>query len=198
MPEIPMTSFVDFVLANGPTRLTRVRAIKLQLSEEYAPAKDFYKGIREGIIEFHQAGHTKAFLDGVVQEAHDRKTAHYQEIVKGYRKFLRRNQVTPFNSRSAVWNYRNLDVLANPELGLKFYGSPRLVKLYFKTERLSQRRVEVVLHLMRNALGTKRTGVALLDTRQGKLYTPTKQAPDMEAYLIGEAAAFIEMWRRVA
>ena len=54
MPEISLTSFVDFVLAGGTTRLRRVREIKRQIKEGYSPATDFYKGIREGIVELHR------------------------------------------------------------------------------------------------------------------------------------------------
>jgi len=52
MPEISLTSFVDFVLAGGTTRLRRVREIKRQINEGYSPATDFYKAIREGIVSF--------------------------------------------------------------------------------------------------------------------------------------------------
>ena len=196
MPEIPMVSFVDFVLANGPARLTRVRAIKEQLKEGYSPATDFYKGIREAIVDFHEQELPLSYLDQVVRHAHSRKRGHYSAILKGYRKFLRGKQIEAFRPRSASWSYRNLTVSVNPELGIRVDGSAHLVKLYFKTERLSQRRVEVVLHLMRRALVSRRGTSALLETREGKLYTSRARSTDMEAFLIGEAAAFSEMWRR--
>ena len=196
MPEIRMVSFVDFVLANGPTRLTRVRVIKEQMEEEYSPATDFYKGIREAIVDFHEQGLPLAYFNQVIQLAHSRKQAHYSAILKGYRKFLRSKQIETFSPHSASWSYRNLTVSVNPELGLKVDGSAHLVKLYFKSERLSQRRVEVVLHLMRRALGSQRRTAALLDTREGRMYTSKAKSDDMEAFLIGEAAAFREMWQR--
>lgn len=195
MPEIPMTSFVDFVLANGPARLTRVRNVKRQMEEGYSPATDFYKGVREGIVDLHEGGLPQSYLDQVVRWAHAKKQAHYSEIVAGYKKFLRRKNVVSFKTRSASWTFRTLTVHANPDLGLKIDGSSHLVKLYFKSEKLSQRRVEVVLHLMRRGLASRR--VALLDTRRGRLYSPSARRADMDAFLSGEAAAFIEMWRGI-
>ena len=199
MIEISLTSFVDFVLATGTTRIGRVRDIKRQIEEGYSPATDFYKGIREGIVECHREGRDLASLDRVVAQAHERKRAHYAEIAGGYRRFLKGRKVGSFDVPWGKWSYGELSVAVNPEIGLKLGGTPHAVKLYFKRDPVSQRRVEVVLYLMEEALGhsLRKKHVGVLDVRRGRLYSPKAVSPDLGALLAGEGAAFAEMWRRV-
>lgn len=197
MPAISLTKFVDFLVADGTTRLRRVQETKQQQDEDYSPATDYYKGSREGIVEFHRDNLRPAFLDGVAARAHAKKTLHYSTIVKGYKAFLRKKQITSFDARKGEWSHGNLTVTINPELGLKIDGAPHLVKLYFKKTVLSQRRVEVVLRLMERSLASSRVRVGILDARMGKLYTPRELPPELDAFLAGEAAAFVEMWNLI-
>jgi len=199
MPEISLTSFVDFVLASGTTRIRRVREIKRQIEEGYSPATDFCKGIRERIVECHREGSDLALLDRVVAQAHERKRLHYQEIAGGYRQFLKGKSVESFDPPWGEWSYGDLRVTINPELGLDVGGVPHVVKLYFKADPVSRRRVQVVLHLMQDALGrsVRKKQVGVLDIRRAKLHSAKALPSDLGALLAGEAAAFIEMWRRV-
>ena len=48
--EISITTFVNFVLANGPRRLTEVKRAKALYDADYSPARDFYKPLREIIV----------------------------------------------------------------------------------------------------------------------------------------------------
>lgn len=52
--EISLTDFVDFVCKSGTAKLTKVRQIKER--DDYSPKTDFYKALREGVIENHETG----------------------------------------------------------------------------------------------------------------------------------------------
>lgn len=47
--EISLTDFVDFVCKSGSAKLTQVKKVKYR--DDYSPATDFYKALREGIIQ---------------------------------------------------------------------------------------------------------------------------------------------------
>jgi hypothetical protein len=72
MPEISLTDFVDFVVRSGPAKVTKVREIRER--GPYAPALDFWKPLREGIVSFHAAGSTdKRELDRILRGITDPK-----------------------------------------------------------------------------------------------------------------------------
>jgi len=56
MPEISLTKFVDFVIKSGTPKMTQVRAIKKRRVDGYDPSHDYYRKLRDGIVELHQQG----------------------------------------------------------------------------------------------------------------------------------------------
>lgn len=85
MPKIniSMTPFVDFVVASGTPKLTAVKKAKAQYQSEYDPATDFYKPLRECIIDAAQQNlNGKETLDSVrsiLVNLSARKSESYQE-----------------------------------------------------------------------------------------------------------------------
>jgi hypothetical protein len=194
MLEIPIISFVDFVMATGPARLTKVKEIK-ELLGEYEPYKDFYKDIREAIVADHRNG-VGGHVESVLAVCPASKEEHFQEIAKGYRRFLRKAVGVRASGSAASWSYKDLTVAVNPELAVGFRGQSHLVKLYFKKVPLAQRRVDVALYLMQRSLGAKSDRrIALLDTRRARLYVASSSPRNLEPLLRGEAMAFLEMWQ---
>jgi hypothetical protein len=56
MPNITLTTFLDFVAATGTARVRRVRNAKEIYGQAYEPAHDFYKQLRERIEECFDGG----------------------------------------------------------------------------------------------------------------------------------------------
>ena len=194
MPEISLTSFTDYVLANGPSKLTRVGTIMDQLADEYSPARDHYRGVREGIIAHHDG--KKDALDKCVAVADKRRVASYTAVVASYKAFLRRNPPSDAGiGRTGYWEHGDLTVRVNPEIRLELPDGDYFIKLYFKAEKVSKPRADVILHLMKTMLPSRRTSVAVLDVREGRLFPYRSPKINMGAYLAGEAAGFSEMWR---
>lgn len=193
MPEIYLTDFVDFVIRAGTPKLTKVREIKTR--PEYSPAVDFWKPLREALVEFHKNG--KPFDDLAGTIADPKKLRRYPDAIRAYRKFTRNKQIAWFEPPSGVWIAPDLRVKVNPELGLRLNGQDFIVKLYFKDEVLTQRRLAVVLQMMKACLGAK-SGllgiVAVFDVSKSRMLPLDPSAPDITPLLIGEAASFVAMW----
>lgn len=86
MRPISLTEFVDIVSASGTPKATKVQ--NLLDCPEYDPAADFYKKIRDIIIEAHKTNKGKEYIDGVMAETSNAiKTAIYPSIISGYKKW---------------------------------------------------------------------------------------------------------------
>jgi len=198
MIEITLTQFVDFVLKSGSPKLTVVRHVKKQHGEGYSPQTDFYKPIRDALVELHRAGQPLTTLEQVLRGLTDKKkqTA-YPVLVRGYKKFAARRALEWFGPPRKAWVVDDLSVSLNPELGLKIGGSPHLVKLYFKDGEPGKRQVEAMLHLLQSELRPKTGGVrvGLLDVRRGKLILPTDYDPAYLTLMEGEARSFASIYR---
>jgi hypothetical protein len=199
MIEIMLVDFVDFIVTAGPPQLTKVRDVKHR--GEYAPAKDFWKRLREAIQAMHRDGLGKAHLDHTLAELTDQKKEKlYPIAISGYRRFLGRKQITWFDPPGAEWAEGELSVRINPELGLCINGVRYVIKLYFKKAPISKNRVECALHLMH--VGLPAVGepyqVAIVDVPNGKLIVRSDNAPDLTPLLRGEAAAFVGIWNALA
>jgi hypothetical protein len=200
IPPISLTTFVDFVLASGTPRLTCIRNAKAMYSTEYHPPFDFYKQLREFIIEMHSAGKPASALDRfVVSNANAKKAATYRECVASYKKLMGSRPIEWTGSEAAKWEIGDLSVKVNPELGLRIDGVNHVVKLYFKQPQPSKLRLETMLHLLEKVLpkNNKPAIPAILDVPRGKLIVPTVRVNGLDALLAGEAAAFVAMWRAV-
>jgi len=200
MPTISLTHFVDFVSKAGTPKLTVVKNAKQQLAEEYDPATDFYKALRDGIISVHRKGLPKAALDGLLHGLTDKKKiTGYPPLVTGYKKFLGKKQIAWFAPPHDDWSHDGLTVSVNPELGLTINGTHHVVKLYFKAEKLTKLRTEIVTQLMEVVLGNckKPLAFAILDVRNAKLFLSSGVNAGLIALLQGEAASFAQIFASV-
>ncbi|MNX17153.1 hypothetical protein D3C86_470310 [compost metagenome] len=196
MISVSLTTFVDFVSKAGTPKFTVVR--KWKNKEPYSPATDFYKKVRDEIVDIHENARPVSELDRLLSDLRDnRRLENYPEVIYGYKRWLGRKQPSWFPPPAATWNYEDLGIQVNPELGLEIDGQPHLIKLYFKSEPLTKNRVELITHLMSVACTEKlptncRMGV--LDVRQSKLITPTVPVSGLTAQLQAEASYWLAAW----
>jgi len=201
MPTISLTSFVDFVTKSGRPKLTAVRSTKKQMDEGYGPEKDFYKRIREAIIEMHQTAgsisRVSAILPGLT---HKSKVNLYPKLVEGYKKWRSRRGAEWFDPPSTIWSSGGLNVRVNPELGLKIKGTPHLIKLYFKEAELAKNKIDIVTHLMAVACASRAPDdcvMGVLDVRRSKLIKPTVPIEGLDIMLDSEAAYWVTAWNKL-
>jgi len=192
-----MTTFVDFVIARGTARITRVRKAKEQYGEDYSPARDFYKRIREAIIDVHYGNQPLSSLDVVANQAGERKVELYKECAAGYKRWHGKKTVRAIPVRSYLWRHSDLEVNVNPELRLSVDGTEYLVKLYFKKGNPSKSLLQAALHLLslHPVCSDGTTLPAILDVQAGRLKTQQQAPAGLGALLAGDAVAFAAMWK---
>ena len=148
MIKISLTDFVDFVISSGTPKLTKVRQLKKR--GEYRPAFDYWKNLRDKIIDFHKRNKIdKKKLDEVLESIdNEKKVDGYKECLKGYKRFLGTKRYKWFDPPYKTWGPKGLLIKINPELGLRLGKEYFIIKLYFKAEALSQRKIDIILVLL--------------------------------------------------
>ncbi len=195
MDKISMTYFVDFVLKAGTPKLTGVREFKERKDELFT---DFYRQIREAIVDMHRGNKSDKVLDDfLAAQTDERRRRIYPGIAAGYRKFLASSAMKWFDPPVGTCRLGDLEVNVNPEIGLVIDGKPHLIKMYFRGEPLSAKRLTVILNLLTSGLdGVAAPGTvyAVLDVRKAKLHTFKAPNPRLSLLLRGEAASFATIY----
>lgn len=196
MINISLTDFIDYVSKVGASKFTLVN--KIHSREEYQPAFDFWKILREGIIDLHQNDKDKSELDKILNGLTDKKKINrYPALVDSYKSFLGRKKIEWFEPPFKDWKTNDLRVKLNPELGLEINEKLYVIKLYFKSDSLSQLKADLILLLMNNKLKKgdyKEVTFAVLDVERKKLFEKTKLKKAHLPLLEGEALSFINIW----
>ena len=200
-PEITLTTFIDFVNKSGNAKFSVVKDQKKN-QDEYSPAMDFYKALREGIIEIHEENLDKSALDNIVTDVTDKKKKpHYKIAVDSYKKFWEKNKLSWFKPVSYNWKVGDLTIKINPELGLEFNSSFLIIKLYFKDDALTKPRATQILSLLesklRNKVKEEEVLFAVLDVKKGKIFINNKKDTSLMPLIEGEAASFATIWKAI-
>jgi len=199
MPSLSLTDLVDVVSKAGTPKATKVAEIKNR--RPYQPATDFYKPFRDGLIDIHQKGKDKKGLLDLQNSLTDpKKIANYPDAIDGYRKWWGRKTITWFEPPRNIYGHAGIDVAVNPELGLVVDGKRLVIKLYLKADPLTKLRVDLITVLMEVALRSKCRSddlLALLDVRQGKLFTVAAQLKPTKAVVDAELAYVAALWPSV-
>ena len=196
MIDISLTDFIDYVSKIGTSKFTVVNQIHSR--DEYHPAFDFWKPLREGIIDFHKFDKDKSELDNILNELTDKKKINrYPLLIESYKTFIGRKKIEWFDPPFKEWKTNDLRVRLNPELGLDINGNLYIIKLYFKTDKLSQMKADLILLLMNTKLKKgdfKDATFAVLDVERNKLFEKTKLSKIHLSLLEGEALSFVNIW----
>lgn len=189
MSAISLTTFVDFMNKSGTPKMTVVREWKHR--DEYHPGKDYWKVLRDAIIDMHRKGQAASTLSATPPRDRPSDGANYAETIRAYKKWVGKRALPWFTPPKLTWHSGTVDVLVNPELGLEIDGTKHLVKLYFKADKLPANRAALVLQMIHESIDAKGKTVpvmALLDVRKGKLHTLAAPVKEYGSQLLGEAA----------
>ena len=197
MTTLSLTDFVAVVSRAGSPKQTKVTEIITR--DEYHPATDFYKGIRDRIVETHKANKTR---DAIIQgplTMDTKKTDHYHAIAAGYHGWWGRKELEWFAPPKESLEYMGVTIGIRPELGLNINGVPHVIKLHFKdtstTEpKLLKSQTDIINYLMATHCQDVPEGTqfAVLDVRKKKLM-PHKPGKDFHR-LINAELAYIAQW----
>lgn len=197
MPDISLTSFLDFVAIAGPRRVAAVRACKQASNQPYDPRKDFYKRLREKIVAFErgQIGEA-AFLNVESWGVAEKKTTNLQDAANHYLAWRQTMHGTWIEPRHGSRTFGELRVRINPEVGFRIDDRDVALKLHFKRDQLAASRVPIIQGLMLG-ITLPQQASAILDVRREHMTLSTAVDPDIEILLSAEAAAFMAIWREV-
>lgn len=196
MESISLSYFVDFVLTSGTGKLTSVKQLKQGRDERFS---DFYRPVRESIVDMHTKGLDTIVLDDLLASLVDpRERRIFPKVVNGYKKFLRQGKMTWFEPPMRDYPLGPISVRVNPEIGLLINGRPHAIKLYFRGDPLSPQRILVVNQLLANALSTTWPGTvfSVLDVRRARLY-PYRPKSEVGLLLKAEAASLSSLYSSI-
>lgn len=197
--NITLTDFMDFVNKAGGTKITKVKQLKTR--PEYHPAQDFYKSLREGLIEIHQHNGTKDELLKIVSAlTDDKKKKNYPDMVDGYKRFWGKKNITWFTPPNRIWKLGQVQIKINPELGLIYDGQHFVIKLHLRSDKISKDKVSQVLCLMESQLRKKVADTdifCLLDVKNGKLFRNDSKDTSYMPLLEGEAKSLETLWNGI-
>lgn len=197
-PRLSLTDFVDIALKVGPQKATKISQIKNR--GDYTPAVDYYRKLRNQIIETHQENRSRAHFRRLIFDVPLEKLRNYDIIREGYSKWWGRKELKWFEPATCLYEKHGIEVNINPELGLLINDEPHLIKLYFKSESLSKNKVNITLHLMNislNDMYEEDITMSILDIRNSKLITATHHDPMLDASVDGELAYIAALWASV-
>lgn len=198
MIRLSLTDFVDIISKTGTPKATKVKQVKLR--PDYLPAHDFYKPIREHIIETHKGGKQRKDLDQIVGKISDKKKLQsYPQIISGYKKWWGLKTFEWIEPLRGNYAANGVEIMVNPELGLNIGKTKHFIKLYFKADPLSKFKSAIVTNLMEIQLGPlndQNILMSVLDIRNSKLYTYDGTS-DIKPVVDAELAYISSLWSSI-
>jgi len=203
--DVSLTSFADFVLKAGLSKLTVAQEIRKQYERGYNPAFDYYKKFRDAVRRLHEEGAPISELgDFGASVEEPNKRVNYEILCRGYTKFwsvhLQEHGQQWMAPARGEWGFGRVRVRVTPELAFSDGSTNYLLKMHLKDEPLVRPQVQVILHLMQLALRpqVKRPVVAILDVRRSKLFEATAFNPKWTVVLEAETLSFERMYQQSA
>lgn len=197
MPQISLTDFVDVVSKVGRPKATKVRQVRER--PEYEPAFDFYKALREHLVDNHRSNGGKAAVSDAIKFLTDpKKIKSYPEVLNAYKKWWGRKNLDWFNPPRDVYAANGFDIILNPELGLAINGERHIIKMYLKSDALTTFKTELIIDLLEHQLRSKAAptdNFSVLDVRRSKLFSSGPHAPTSLPIVNAEIAYIASIWQ---
>lgn len=191
--DITFTDFINIVQSPGTTKLSKIRSIKNRV---YSPATDYYKGLREKIIEVLSSNDDVNHITSAIFEAHATRQENYRIIADNMIAWLGKQRgLTWHEPRRAYYRPNKIGIKINPELAFQdASGKVNIIKLHMNKDALSRGKLEVASYLFYIALAPQcpeNTVFSFLDLHQGKLF-PIKKLHDSGATFLDAEISYIE------
>jgi hypothetical protein len=188
MNSISLTDFVDIVSSAGTPKATKVREVRER--EEYHPMRDYYKGMRERIIDAHRNNLSKKSIKVSAFDVAAHKQHNYSVIANAYHGWWGNKNIEWFAPPFTNFESSGVSIRINPEIGLYINSAPHLVKLYFKKEKITKNRIDIITHLLAHCFQENNehdAAMCVLDIRRKKLFTGSL-SPELHPMVVAELA----------
>ena len=196
--QISQSDLLDFALSSGASQQTKVSAIKNR--PPYDPRTDHWKRLRDRITKMHRQDEPSTVLDDLCAIVPDKKKERYRKAVAVYKRFLRGKTLDWFTPVRWVWKHGDLAVSINPELGLYISGTPHVIKLYFREEKLTKDKAAGIIQLMETTLQAFHpagTIFSILDVPNNKLLTNPSLKRSLMPLIRAYAIAFAQLYNEL-
>lgn len=198
MPNIGMNQFIDYMVTSGGKRVQKVREIKQTSNLPYDPAKDYYKKIRDNVRSYEQGNlDEKAFRSVDDWKCDKRKKRTFADSVEqylGWRDTLK-GRALKIPAGTAIFG--ELSIRCSIDLAVKSGQQSKLIKFYFKKERLPANRIPLILALMKAAYPLSSSEVGILDVRRSMFSSTSSASDDLNILLSAESSSFMQIWNAV-
>ena len=204
MPQITLSTFLEFILKPGPRRPAWIRAERKRQTMQ--PPVDYYKEIRERIAALTPTTPpdelARRLLETAEAQPDVHQRGHFREVAEGFARWRRRYRDAQWTTPPVCdWTHESLTVRVHPELGAVLDGVPHLIKLYFLRTRMYKPRSDVITRLLSEACvhcAPPGGVMAALDVRRPLLVTAFDgDAAEMSLILRTEADYFLRLWREL-
>ncbi|MCB6541293.1 hypothetical protein SDC9_134911 [bioreactor metagenome] len=191
--DITFTDFINIVQSPGTTKLSKIRNIKKRV---YSPATDYYKGLREKIIDVLSSSDDINCISDAVSRASVARQANYRIIADNMLAWLGKHRgLIWYDPPKAYYRPNKIGIKIHPELAFEeANGTINVIKLHMNKDALSKGKLEVAAFLFYNELAPKcpqNTVFSFLDLHQGKLF-PIRQLHESGSIFLQAEIAYIE------
>lgn len=172
MKKILYGSFVDYILTRDKSKKRFIKNLKKR--GNYNVAQDFYMPLRTCLIQLCKKNKSIEELDTMYNKlADERKKVNYASVISKIKEFLQNEKYLWVQPDKLQVMYGGLEISVNPELGLKIGDQTHFIKLYFKKDKISRVKVNLLLKIMQDTYRQNKDNiiVSIWDIRNGLLYS---------------------------
>ena len=170
MLKITLTQFIEILTRTAINKAKKVRAVRKQFEEPYAPAVDCYKMLRDVLVRSSDQEELKASLKIYSRKAWDAsRQSRYPVLIAGYLKWLGRKKIEAQRLLPRAYHHGDATLTVNPELRMMINDAPLIVKLYFKESVLQRADAQLVCSVISHVYKEPIT-YAVLDVQRSRLH----------------------------
>lgn len=170
MLKITLTQFIEVLTRTAINKAKKVRAVKKQFEEPYAPNVDCYKMLRDVLVKGRDQKELQASLQIFSKKTWDAsRQSHYPVLIAGYLRWLGRKKIEAQRLVPRAYHRGDVTLTVNPELRMTINGCPLIVKLYFKEPVLQRADAQLVCNVISHVYKEPLT-YAVLDVQRSRLH----------------------------
>jgi hypothetical protein len=195
--RVSLTTFMEFVAANGARKVHIVDEARKTYGDLYEPVKDYWRPVREAICTAHVEGLPLNTLTPGGGPFSAGRQVNYDAAISAYRSWIGKPVLVGGVPPRIAWRSGGLSVFVNPEIDVPIQKRRHLVKLYFGKEPITPTRAEGTLHLLRTVMPAD-AEVGVLDVHRRRICRPrmNRNVEACQAAMEAEARFFVERWNR--
>lgn len=200
MPKITLTALLK--IQNLPYKKREQKIKSIIMRGDYEVVRDYYKQLRETIVRSHKNGESlQANLDDLIENhVCAQKRNSFAQLSAAYLNHIGKLPTEWFSPPSNSCIQDDFEIKVRPNLGLKIFDDPYLVKFYFDQEPLKEEAARLSLLVMEKALRSNcpaNCRMGILDIRRQKFFLANEEIFKLELFLNASLVDIGARWRQI-